>query len=494
LHLGYNSGRMIDKLQSVLESLCSLDINQPVLAGVSGGADSLCLMDILAQAGFRLSVAHLNHGLRPEADSEAERVRKYARKLGVEFIGERVDVPAFMRSEHLSLEEAARIVRYRFLFSTATQIGAQAVAVGHTADDQVETILMHLLRGAALAGLRGMQYRTIPTAWSNEIPIVRPLLGTWRVEILGYVVSRGYAPVFDASNQDVKYFRNRVRNELIPALESYNPRLRRNLWQMGEILRDDYQFIQEHVQAAWKVCNLKSGDHYLEFARARMLEQPVSIQRYLFKMAIEELQPGFRDLDSLTLERACRFLTSPTHSRNIELTNGLVLSQRDDVLIISAGGINSASMETPEVQPGVNLVLEVPGTLRLPGEWVLKSTLISNSRELLAQIQANLDPFQAWIDADMLVPPLSVRARLPGDRFKPFGMKGHSMKLSDLMVNIKLSQKARSGYPLVCGICKVDGSEEIIWVPGFRQSEICRVRPETQRIVWLLMERINKAD
>ena len=485
---------MIEKLESVLESLCCLDINEPVLAGVSGGADSLCLMDSLAQAGYRLTVAHLNHGLRPEADSEAERVRKYARKLGVEFIGERVDVAAFMRNEHLSLEEAARIVRYRFLFSTATQVGAQAVAVGHTADDQVETILMHLLRGAALAGLGGMQYRTIPTAWSNEIPLVRPLLGTWRVEILGYVVSRGYEPVFDASNQDVMYFRNRVRNELIPALESYNPMLRRNLWQMGGILREDYQFIQEHVQAAWNACILKSGDHYLVFARPRMLEQPVAIQRYLFKKAIEGLQPGFRDLDSLTLARACRFLTSPTRSRNIELTNGLVLSQRDDALIISARGINPSSMETAEIQPGVNLVLEVPGTLRMPGGWVLKSTIISNSREHLAQIQANLDPFQAWIDADMLVPPLSVRSRLPGDRFKPLGMKGHSMKLSDLMVNVKLPQEARPGYPLVCGICEVDGSEELLWVPGFRQSDDCRVSSETQRIIWLILKKVKPED
>jgi len=131
-----------------------LNIHKPVLAGVSGGADSLCLMDVLAHAGYRLTVVHLNHGLRPEADSEAEQVRKYARKLKVEFIGEMIDVHAFMRTEHLSLEEAARIMRYRFLFSKAIEIGAQAVAVGHTADDQVETILMHLLRGSGLAGLK----------------------------------------------------------------------------------------------------------------------------------------------------------------------------------------------------------------------------------------------------------------------------------------------------------------------------------------------------
>jgi len=485
---------MIKKLQAVLESQCDLKINKPVLVGVSGGADSLCLMDVLAQAGYRLTVAHLNHGLRPEADAEAERVRDYARKIGVEFISGKVDVHAFMRIEHVSLEEAARVVRYRFLFSKAIEIGAQAVAVGHTADDQVETILMHLLRGAGLAGLKGMQYSTIPTAWSNEIPLLRPLLGVWRAEILDFILSRGYKPVFDASNLDVTYFRNRLRHELIPTLESYNPMLRRNLWQMGEILRDDYRYIQEQVQAAWNACILESGDDFLVFAHPRILEQPEAIQRYLFKNAIEVLRSGIRDLDYLTLERARNFLSSPTRSRKVEITQGLVLTQYGERLILSDASFEPSALKYPNTLPGITLELQIPGEVHLAGGWVISSTLLHTSPGLVAAIRANTDPFQAWLDADARISGFKVRSRLPGDRFKPLGMNGHSLKLSDFMVNIKLPQAARRGYPLVCWHCDLDGSSEILWVPGFRQSDDCRVSSETQRIIWLIMKKVKPED
>ncbi len=485
---------MIKKLQAVLESQCDLKINKPVLVGVSGGADSLCLMDVLAQAGYRLTVAHLNHGLRPEAGAEAERVRNYARKIGVEFISGKVDVHALKRIEHLSLEEAARVVRYRYLFSKAIEIGAQAVAVGHTADDQVETIFMHLLRGAGLAGLRGMQYRTIPTAWSNEIPLVRPLLGVWRAEILEFILSRGYEPVFDASNLDITYFRNRLRHELIPMLESYNPMLRRNLWQMGEILREDYRYIQGQVQAAWNACNLESGEDFLVFARPRILEQPEAIQRYLIKMAIEGLRPGIRDLDYLTLERARNFISTPTRSRKVEITQGLVLTQSRERLILSDAGFDPSASKYPNTLPGKTLELQIPGEVHLAGGWVICSTLLHTSPDLVAVIQANTDPFQAWLDADARISELTVRSRLPGDRIKPLGMKGHSLKLSDFMVNIKLPQAARPGYPLICGHCDIDGSNEILWVPGFRQSDDCRVSSETQRIIWLNMKRLMPED
>ena len=478
---------MINKLESILESLCSLDISKPLLVGVSGGADSLCLMDVLAQVGYRLTVAHLNHSLRPEADTEAHHVEEYARKLGADFVGDKIDVHTIKVNEHLSLEEAARIVRYQFLFSKAREIGAQAVAVGHTADDQAETILMHLLRGAGLAGLKGMLYKTLPTPWSHEIPLIRPILGIWRTEILEYIMSRGYEPVFDASNLDVTYLRNRLRHELIPTLESYNPVIRHTLWQMGNVLRDDYLYIQGQVDESWKACVLEAGDSYLVFARQRCLEQPKAIQRYLLKMAIETLRPGIRDLDFDTLERAQRFLYSPTRSRKIELTNGLVLSQHEGRLIISDSGNDPMALEYPRTLPGTNLDLGVPGALRLAGGWVIRSALLSSSPDLLAQIQANSDPFQAWIDVDQVFSPLTVRSRLPGDRFRPLGMGRHSLKLSDFMMNVKLPKEARPGWPLVCGMW--DRDKEILWVPGFRQSDHCRVTAETQRIVWLLLEK-----
>jgi tRNA(Ile)-lysidine synthase len=488
-HLDYNLYAMIDQLKQVLESVCLLDFSKPVLVGVSGGADSLCLMDILAGAGYRLTVAHLNHNLRAEADAEAEQVRDYARKLGVDFIGGKIDVRSVKEDEHLTLEEAARKVRYEFLFEKACLVGAQAVAVAHTADDQVETILMHLLRGAGLAGLKGMLFRTSPTAWSREIPLVRPLLGIWRTEVLEHVLSRGYEPVYDASNLDITYSRNRLRHELIPMLESYHPGVRRRLWQTGEVLREDYLYIQEQVRSAWEACVLSAGESGMVFDRELCLAQPKAIQRYLLKMGIETLRPGIRNLDFYTLERAQRFLTQPTRTGKIELSDGLFLSQRGERLIISVAGSDPFVGDFPSLTPGGKLFFESPGVLQLGNGWALHAKSVSNSTALMELIQANSDPYQAWLDAERVNFPLSVRRRLPGDRFDPLGMDGHSMRLSDFMVNAKMSKETRPGWPLVCANCDPEGSEKILWVAGFRQSHFCRVTAETRQTVWLSLER-----
>jgi tRNA(Ile)-lysidine synthase len=151
----------------------------------------------------------------------------------------------------------------RFLFSQAQQLGAQAVVVGHTADDQVETVLMHLLRGAGMAGLKGMSFVTVPNAWSQDIPLVRPLLTFWREEILNYCTEHHLDPVHDRSNLDTTYFRNRLRGELIPYLETYNPNIKRLLYHMTETLAGDYQLIEQITTTAWQACIRVKGEGFL---------------------------------------------------------------------------------------------------------------------------------------------------------------------------------------------------------------------------------------
>ena len=168
---------MLEKFETVLSGKCGLDSQRTILVGVSGGPDSLCLLDLLHRAGHKVVVAHFNHKLRPEAEIEAKAVEETARQLTVPFVVESADVQLYAQNERLSLEEAARNLRYRFLFAQAHHFNAQAVAVGHTADDQAETVLMHFLRGAGLNGLRGMPYRTLLPGFDKEIPVVRPFIG-----------------------------------------------------------------------------------------------------------------------------------------------------------------------------------------------------------------------------------------------------------------------------------------------------------------------------
>ena len=198
--LSYNDFVMFRRIQSILQHNCQLVINKPVVIGVSGGPDSLCLLDLLWRMQYLLIVTHLNHSLRAEADDEARLVEEEAGKRCLPFVTQKMDVRAYAEHRKVSIEEAARTARYNFLFDQARRLGAQAVIVGHTADDQVETVLMHLLRGAGLAGLIGMEYSTVLREFDERIPLVRPLLSTWREQINAYIADRSLSPVTDESN------------------------------------------------------------------------------------------------------------------------------------------------------------------------------------------------------------------------------------------------------------------------------------------------------
>ena len=212
---------MLDHISQTITRNCYIDGVSPVLVGVSGGPDSICLLDLLHRLRINLVVAHFHHGIRPDAHFDEELVKRAALSYGIPFVPGGEPVPEFAQSHNLSIEEAARIMRYRFLFEHAESWGCQAVAVAHNADDQVETILMHLLRGSGLVGLKGMTFRVLPNPWSDSIPLIRPFLGTWRSEIETYCTARELVTVLDRTNLDTRLFRNRLRHELIPELETF---------------------------------------------------------------------------------------------------------------------------------------------------------------------------------------------------------------------------------------------------------------------------------
>ena len=477
---------MLDILESILSRQCLLNRQTPILVGVSGGPDSLCLMDVLARMGYPIIVAHLNHGLRVEADAEALQVQQYARSLNAPFIFEKTDVAAIARRDRLSIEEAARNVRYRFLFSQAEKYGAQAVAVGHTADDQVETVLMHLIRGAGLAGLKGMVYRWQPTPWSSDIPLVRPLLGIWREQILEYVTSRRYQPVNDPSNLDTSFFRNKLRHELIPTLESYNPNARQLIWRTANVLLDDYRLIEQLLADAWRECLREAGQGYLGLDIVKVREMSPGLQRHVFRWALAILHPDTRDLDYAALDRAVNFIRSSSVSRKIDLWGGISLTLEGDTLWLVSQDADLPRDHWPQVIAGERYELNIPCKLRLPCGWAL-SALESSLPE--RGVQENIDPYRAWIDLETVHQPIIVRSRMAGERFTQLGMDGYSVKVSDFMVNVKLPRRARSGWPLVCAIDRNTLKEEIIWIPGYRQSHNTRVTAITGQLILLQMHR-----
>ncbi len=466
-----------------LVKTCKLNASALTLVGVSGGADSLCLWRVLMEAGFQTAAVHVCHGLRPEAEAEAQRVADWGRQWGVRVIVEDADVRGTAVCEHLSVEEAARKLRYQALFRQAQRLGAQAVAVGHTADDQVETVLMHLLRGAGMAGLRGMPARMTAREWGSDLPLVRPLLGVWRNETEAWCRERGLEPVQDASNADTTYFRNRLRLELLPVLAEYNPQIKERLWRTAAVLAADYALVEERVQRAWDDCLIQAEPGWVRLRADGLREAPLGVQRGMIRRAVGWLRPGLRDFDFLQVEQAVGLLQQEKGPGGLELMGGLEMRLRYGEVQFIEPGRRDLRRNYPQMEAGIVGILTVPGKVRLGGGWILDAAAAENGPQSLGG-----GPWEAWLDLEQVKLPLYVRTGRPGERFRPFGMGGHSQKLSDYWVNQRVPREARAGWPLVCS------GDEIAWIPGGRTAEFCRVGADTRRWVHLRLHRAAAED
>lgn len=459
-----------------------------LVLGVSGGPDSLCLLDVLTELSgdwnLALYVAHLNHGLRAEAAAEAERVRAEADARGWRFFLEEVDTGAYAASRRLSREEAARVLRYDFLARTAQRVGATAIAVAHTADDQAETVLMHFLRGSGLAGLKGMLPKTDIGDWRLEIDrpspisnlaLVRPLLSTARAAVEAYCAARGLQPVYDASNADTTFFRNRLRHELLPLLATYNPNIRAVLGHTSEVLAGEYEIVQRAVDQAWRTLACIEDERIVfELSDWRSLDLP--LQRALLRRAVSHLRAHLRDVDFAPIESAVRFSRSAPPGRACDVVAGLCLAVEAKRLVLRAWDYEQAA-------PGDLPLLD--GDAALSAGWRF---VASEWPSGLPDFEAEATAWRQFVDADALAGPLRLRPPRPGDRFQPLGLGGHSAKLSDFFINQKVPAALRSRWPLV-----VSG-EAIVWVAGLRLDERFRVTGATRRVMRLEFVRGGEGD
>ncbi|HEY9153169.1 MAG TPA: tRNA lysidine(34) synthetase TilS, partial [Anaerolineales bacterium] len=384
---------MLENIESILHDQCKLDKSKPIIVGVSGGPDSLCLMETLRQAGYHIIVAHFNHKLRETADVEANAVEQTSTRLMIPSVIESADVSIYAESQSLSLEEAARNLRYRFLFAQAHRLHAQAVAVGHTADDQVETVLMHLIRGSGMAGLRGMSFRTILPTFDADIPIVRPLLDTWREETVAYCAANGLRPLYDASNDSLNFLRNRLRNVLIPTLETYNPKFREAIWRTVQSLNSDYAILKETLNANWSKSLILQNDEYVMLDLPFLSKCAAGLQRHIIRRAVESLLPGQETVFSV-LERASNFIADSAHVR-IDLTGGLTLFREGDALYVAKPNAELPFDRWPQMPAQKDFMsVSVPGQVDLSGGWKFSAEKWRLPALAWEQSSRNEDPLQ----------------------------------------------------------------------------------------------------
>jgi len=477
---------MLDNIASILRKNCELTPDRPVLVGVSGGPDSLCLVEVIYQAGYPIILAHFNHMLRPESDHEAEGLKEFVarKKIPAEF--GRGDVRGFAAREGMSIEEAARTLRYRFMYERAQTQKAQAIAVGHTADDQVETVLMHFLRGAGLTGLKGMSYRSFLPVFSDSVPLVRPLLDVWREETLAYCEANGLHPYYDLSNESQDFLRNRIRHSLIPELETYNPRLREAIWRTARSLTDDYSALTEVLDEAWQECVRAEQASLITFDAKLLSGYATGLQRNLIRRAMERIAPDLSDVRFATLNNAAKMLSTKQFGR-IDLTGSLHLFLEGNQVYVAGKGVDLPFDRWPQMPQGAtSLTVPIPARLELVEGWVFSGERGASTPTLgLEQAFHNENQFQVWLDADRLPEKLEIRIRRPGDRFEPLGMDGQSMKLSDFFINEKLPQRARDNWPLLCS------GNTVIWVPGYRPAHPFCLTDKTRQVIYFSLQRIN---
>jgi tRNA(Ile)-lysidine synthase len=476
-------------IDSEVSRLGLFESGEKIVAGVSGGPDSLFLLLWLASRrdawGWELLVGHFDHRLRPDSSEDAAFVATLCEELSVPCTIGSADVGKMAREEGMGLEDAARRARFAFLAKEAVEHGCSKIALAHTADDQVETVLMHILRGAGLGGLVGMRPLTpFPKAlWpeARELILVRPLLSVWKKDIEQSLQGLGYVPRRDPTNADPTFLRNRLRMTVIPQLEFIEPGFRASVLRLSRLLAEDDDYISGAVDGLWNlIARHGAGWVALELKSLRAAH-PALLKR-LARRAVEFARPAVGvQLEEQHLGLLAELVRGGNGTNIIDLPGGTVAAV-DGVhfLVVPRSGLISAFSELYglPIMESDQLELEVPGVTRLSPEWQLQAEVLEAE-----ELRTWQDRQVAYLDYDLVHRPV-VRTRKEGDRFQPLGM-GAPKKLQDFLVDEKIPWPVRDRLPLV-----VVG-DQIAWVCGVRIGDPFKVTEGTRRVLKLELRRVR---
>ena len=456
---------LIAKVKETINKYRMLDRGDKVLVAVSGGPDSVCLLSVLHALAkdleLTLHVAHLDHRFRgEESASDARFVAVLARDMGIAATSESRDVPAYCAERGLSAQAGAREVRYAFLQQCAKATNAQRVAVGHTANDQAETLLMRLVRGAGISGLSA-----IPPVREN---IIRPLIGTTRNEVLAYLHEQGIDFRTDPSNEKPLYTRNRIRHEMLPVLERFNPRIIETLATEAFLLRDENEAVEATLPATLQKVLSAKGES-VRIRREQFNDLLPALRRRVLRKAIELVAGDDAvDLSWIRTGEALGFMAEAQSGRSMEVPGGLFLEREYDDLVIRA-----REQETVFCVP-----LAVPGETVVPVSRLVIETVVLDTLPDPGADGGNY-LWQAVIDYDKMSLPLYLRNRRPGDRFCPAGMGGRSKKLQDYFVDEKVPKMRRNAAPLLAS------EQDVVWIMGMRTDGRFLPGPGTRKFLVL---------
>lgn len=451
---------------------CLIKEGDHVLAAVSGGPDSVALLGVLTGlkdvlAMERITVVHFDHRLRgKESDEDREFVRALAHSAGLHFRCAQADVGGFARRNRISVEMAARECRRSFFLRTAAELKGDKIALGHTADDQAEEVLLRILRGTGPAGIQAMS----PLTGEG---IIRPLLFATRAAILEYLQESGMGFRNDSTNLTPSCQRNFLRLKVFPLLrEAFNPQISRTITRCADLAREEESWWGPHIQNLWGDLCLETANGWcaLDFEGVRRLH-PALLRRVL-RLGISMVKGNLSGVGFAHLEPLIELVFSGKRGKSVEIPGGIEAVGRGGKLFISS-----------KRQAGPNecetLVVDAPGSYVF-GRFGFELGL----EEAKAPLRPDADGDCVRMDMEKLRWPLQLRFRRPGDRFHPLGMKG-TKKLQDLFTDSMVPREERQGIPLLC-----DG-EKICWVAGMRMDDRVKVDSGTRRVLTVKLVRLS---
>jgi len=460
--------------RTVEQTITDLEMFQSgdnVLTAVSGGPDSVALVHILFELApryaFKLGIAHLNHGLRQEnSDQDAEFVASLADQLDLPFYHEKVDVRKYRRQHRLSLEEAARKVRYTFLNEIAQRNGFNKIALGHHIDDNAELILMYLFRGSGPQGLTG-----IPPMRDGKI--VRPLIDLKRSEIMDYINAGKWLYVSDESNADLAFLRNKIRHQLIPELKtSYNPKIVEALNRLASIIRSEEEWIDQLVRPIFKRVVSDASQENLRLSIAPLQKQPLAAKRRIIRKAILSVHGDLRRITLSHVDAVIHLADTGPDPGELDLPDHLKVSRRGAEIVFMHQG-RRLRKKNIESKPVFQYELNQPGKVVIKETGHIITIMEIGIKDLpeFGQADTNI----AFFEKEKLIFPLCIRNPRPGDRFSPLGLSG-TQKLKKYFIDHKVAGVDRATCPILLS------QDKIIWVAGHRLDNFAKIRPETKRV------------
>jgi tRNA(Ile)-lysidine synthase len=435
-----------------------------LLVAASGGADSTALLHSIyrlkTRLGLhRLTVVHFDHRLRGEDSSEDARfVQGIAERLGLECLMGSEDVLRHQRSHRVSLEMAARACRHQFFQDAMAGCGADALATGHTANDQAEEVLLRLFRGTGPSGLAGMRPK-------ERRGIIRPLLFVTRREVLDYLHSHGLPFREDPSNFQAICRRNVLRREVMPLLEKhFHPAVVRTLCRGAELSRDEEAYWGVLVEERWdEVCQARTPS-VVHLRLAPLGDLDTALQRRVLRHAIALLKGNLQRIEACHIDAALRLAFHSTSGKSFQLPERIGVSKEGSLLVVSRDMGPGRTFDAPQI------VVSKPGVYGF-GDRVLRFSLVD--RAALQEVaDHSRSPLCACLDAAKVAWPLFLRHWQPGDRFQPLGLRG-TKKLQDFFVDSKIPRSMRQEIIIVCD------TEKICWIVGHRLDERAKVMGET---------------